>query len=46
MGLAVARALSERGGWVFHNIPITLSGGVEVTNILLNATFHRTTMMF
>ncbi|KAL9079603.1 MAG: hypothetical protein Q9157_001540 [Trypethelium eluteriae] len=40
MGLAVARALADRGGWILHIIDINAKIGEKVATTLSNSTFH------
>ncbi|KAL9090318.1 MAG: hypothetical protein Q9165_005351, partial [Trypethelium subeluteriae] len=40
MGLAVARALADRGGWILHIIDINAKNGEAVETTLSNTTFH------
>ncbi|KAF2764545.1 NAD(P)-binding protein [Teratosphaeria nubilosa] len=42
MGLAVAEALSERGGWKVHIFDLNEDSGKEVASKLPNTVFHKT----
>ncbi|KAI9692006.1 MAG: hypothetical protein M1820_009624 [Bogoriella megaspora] len=41
MGLAVAKALSERGGWTLHILDMNAHSGEEVARTLPNTTYHK-----
>lgn len=41
MGLAVAKALSERGGWRLHLLDLNAERGEQVAKELTNAEFHK-----
>lgn len=42
MGLAVAKALAERGGWDVHLLDINEERGIQAAKELPNASFHKT----
>jgi NAD(P)-dependent dehydrogenase (short-subunit alcohol dehydrogenase family) len=42
MGLAVAQALSDRGGWHLHLLDLNTERGGQAAKSLKNATFHKT----
>ena len=42
MGLAVAKALADRGGWNIHLLDLNAERGKEVTKEVANSTFHQT----
>ncbi len=42
MGLAVARALAERGGWHLHLLDLNAENGEKAAKEVPNATFHKT----
>lgn len=42
MGLAVAKALAERGSWNLHLLDINEERGIQAAKELPNATFHKT----
>ena len=41
MGLAVASALAERGGWALHILDLNAKNGEEIAKRLPNTTFHK-----
>lgn len=41
MGLAVAKALTERGGWILHILDVNVKSGEEVVKALPFTTFHK-----
>ncbi|KAK5169774.1 uncharacterized protein LTR77_005752 [Saxophila tyrrhenica] len=42
MGLAVAKALAERGGWHLHLLDLNAENGEKAAKEVSNATFHKT----
>lgn len=42
MGLAVAKALAERGGWTLHLLDLNAERGEQAAQELKTATFHKT----